>query len=155
MSQLYYDDLNIGDKYEFDGIRVSKEEIVSFGHRYDPLPFHTNEKAALDSIFDGLIASGLQTLALSQKQIVDHLYEDAHILGGFGFEEVLFPNPVRPEDVLYTSVEVIEKRLSESDPSRGIVTIERTVAKHDDVVVLTAINNVLFQRNDIESMTDN
>lgn len=146
MSQLYYNDLNVGDKYKFNGIQISREDIISFGHRYDPLPFHIDEEAAMESIFDGLIASGLQTLALTQRQIVDHFYQDLHILGGFGFKEVLFPNPVRPGDTLYISLEILEKRPSESDPSRGLVTVKRTITNQNDTPVLTAVNNLLLQR---------
>ena len=29
-----------------------------FGEKYDPQPVHTDEKAAKDSVFNGLVASG-------------------------------------------------------------------------------------------------
>ncbi|QLG50990.1 MaoC/PaaZ C-terminal domain-containing protein [Natrinema halophilum] len=146
MSDLYYEDFAVGERHEFDGVRLGKEEIVEFGERYDPLPFHTEDEAAAETPFDGIIASGLQTFVMSQQQVVDNLYGNARILGSVGFDEVLFPNPVRPGDTLSTSLEVLEKRPSESDPSRGLVTLERTVVDQHDAVVLKAVNNVLFER---------
>ena len=146
MDNLYYEDLIVDEEYKFDDIQVSKKEIVEFGRQYDPLPFHTGDEAAAETPFDGVIASGLQTFALSQRQIVDHFYGEGRVLGSVGFDEVLFPNPVRPGDTLSTSLEVIEKRPSESNPSRGLVKLERTVVNQHDTVVLRAVNNVLFER---------
>lgn len=146
MSGLYYEDFIVGETYEFDDIRISEDEIVDFGQQYDPLPLHTNHEAAADAPFEGLIASGLQTFALSQRQIVDQLFGRAHILGSVGFDEVLFPTPVRPGDILSTSLEVLEKRPSASKPSYGLVTLERTVVDQNDEPVLQAVNNVLFKR---------
>ena len=146
MSDLYYEDLVVGETYEFDEVRISKNEIIDFGQQYDPLPFHTSYEAAVDTSFEGLIASGLQTFALSQRQIVDQLFGRARILGSVGFDEVLFPNPVRPGDILSTNLEVLEKRPSASKPSYGLVTLKRTVVDQNDEPVLQAVNNVLFER---------
>ena len=146
MSKLYYEDFSVGKTYKFDGVKIERREIVEFGQQYDPLPLHTDTEASAETPYDDIIASGLHTFALSQKQIVDNLYGRSRVLGSVGFDEVVFPNPVRPGDMLYTSLEVLEKRPSESDPSRGLVTLERTVVNQHDEVVLKAVNNVLFER---------
>ena len=146
MGDLYYDDFTVGETYECDDVKITKDEIIEFSQRYDPLPFHTDDEAASETPFDGIIASGLQTLALSQREIVKSFYRNGRILGSVGFDEVLFPNPVRPGDTLSTSLEVIKKRPSNSDPSRGLVKLKRTVINQHDAVVLQAVNNVLFER---------
>ena len=146
MSDLYYEDFVVGETYEFDTVQISEDEIIEFGQQYDPLPFHISDEAATETPFDGLIASGLQTFALSQRQIVDQLFGRARILGSVGFDEVLFPNPVRPGDILSTSLEVVEKRPSASKPSRGLVTFKQTVVDQHDVLVLQVVNNVFFER---------
>lgn len=117
MSVLYYDKFIAGETYEFDNAQISEKEIIEFGRRCDPLPLHTSDEVAAEPPFDEVLASGLQTFTLSQRQIVDHLYGKGRILGSVGFDEVLFPNPVRPGDTLSTRLEVIGKRPSESDPS--------------------------------------
>lgn len=146
METLWYDDFEVGETYEFDPVRIDEAEIVRFGRRYDPLPFHTGGETETETPYEGVIASGLQTFALSQRQVVDNLYGEARIVGSVGFDEVRFPNPVRPGDSLVTRLEVLEKRPSESDPSRGLVKLERTVVDSDDRILLRAINNVLFER---------
>lgn len=146
MDKLYYEDFSVGKTHEFDGIQLEREEIVEFGQQYDPLPLHTDTEASAETPYDDIIASGLQTFALSQKQVVNNLYGRSRVLGSVGFDEVMFPNPVRPGDTLYTTLEILEKRPSESDPLRGLVTLERTVVNQDDEVVLKAVNNVLFER---------
>lgn len=151
MDELYYEDFSVGKTYEFGGIQVERDEIVEFGQRYDPLPIHTDTESSAETPYDDVIASGLQTFALSQKQIVDNLYGRSRVLGSVGFDEVVFPNPVRPGDTLSTTLEVLEKRPSESNPSRGLVTLERAVVNQHDEVVLKAVNNVLFERQQNES----
>lgn len=146
MCELYYEDFTVGKTYEFDGIQVEREEIVEFGQQFDPLPLHTDTEALAETPYDDIIASGLHTFALSQKQIVDNLYGKSRVLGSVGFDEVVFPNPVRPGDTLYTTLKILEKRPSESDPLRGLVTLERRVVNQHDEVVLKAVNNVLFER---------
>lgn len=146
MNDLYYEDLSTGEVHEFEGTTLSEEQIIDFGQQYDPLPLHVSPDEATKTPVGGLIASGLQTFSLSQRQIADQLFKGAHILGSVGFDEVLFPNPVRPGDFLLTSLEVVEKRLSTSKPSYGLVTLERTVVNQNDEVVLQAVNNVLFER---------
>ncbi|MDL5363817.1 MaoC/PaaZ C-terminal domain-containing protein [Halalkalicoccus sp. NIPERK01] len=146
MCNLHYDDFVVGEIYEFGDVEITKKEIVEFGRQYDPLPFHTDDAAGAETPFDGVITSGLQTFALSQRQIVDNLYGNARILGSVGFEDVSFPNPVGPGDRLSTTLEVLKKRPSKSDPTRGLVALERTVRNQHDSVVLRAVNNVLFER---------
>lgn len=146
MSELYYEDFSVGKTYKFDGFSIKRNEITGFANRYDPLPLHTDTEASAKTPYDDIIASGLQTFALSQKEIADDLFTRSRVLGSVGFNEVVFPNPVHPEDTLFTTLKVLEKRVSESDPSRGLVTLERTVVNQHDEVVLKAVNNVLFER---------
>ncbi|MFC3957136.1 MaoC family dehydratase [Halovivax cerinus] len=154
MDELWYEDFRVGETYEFDPVRVDEDDIVEFATRYDPLSFHTDAGAASESRYGGLIASGIQTMALSQSQVVDGLYGRSHIIGSLGFESVRFPRPVRPGDRLTTHIEVLDRRVSESDPSRGIVTTERTVVDGADAVVFEAVNNVLFERRSTNSPRD-
>lgn len=59
--------LNIGQTYELGRHTFTKEEIIAFGTKYDPQPFHIDEDAAKQSFFGGLCASGWQTAAIWMK----------------------------------------------------------------------------------------
>jgi acyl dehydratase len=41
----YFEDYIAGHVHEFGSISVSEAEIVEFGRRYDPQPFHTSAEA--------------------------------------------------------------------------------------------------------------
>ncbi|MGB9985699.1 MULTISPECIES: MaoC family dehydratase [Halobacteriales] len=146
MYNRYYEDFVVGETHKTDDVEVTKQEILEFGQKYDPLPFHIDEETAAETPFNGVIASGLQTFALSQKQVVDSFFRESHLLGSVGFDEAEFPNPVRPGDTLSTTLEILEKRPSKSNPSRGLVTIMRKVVNQHDSVVLRVTNNVLVER---------
>ena len=47
--------------------RFEPDEIKAFAARYDPQPFHLDEKAAEKSVFGGLCASGWHTASMWMK----------------------------------------------------------------------------------------
>jgi len=65
------------------------------------------------------------------------------IIGNLGFTEVAFPHPMFHGDTLYTETEVVEKRLSQSRPGQGIVTLRHTGKNQDGIVVGVATRSVL------------
>jgi acyl dehydratase len=71
---------------------------------------------------------------------------DLHLAGGavgLGVDELRWPAPVRPGDVLQIEIEVIEVRPSRSKSNRGIVRIRTTTRNQRDGIVQTMIANVL------------
>ena len=65
-----FDELSIGQEFDFGSFRMEREEILDFARRFDPQPFHMDEEAARASIFGGLIASGLNTQAAAFGHIL-------------------------------------------------------------------------------------
>ena len=60
------------------------------------------------------------------KLLVD---SDLHVAGGAiggGVEDLRWPRPVRPGDVLHLEIEVVETRPSRSRPELGIVKLRLT-----------------------------
>jgi len=70
MSKRYFEDLIEGEKLDCNNIIFSRKDIINFAKQFDPQPFHTNEDAAEKSIFGGLIASSLHTLAACTRVVV-------------------------------------------------------------------------------------
>ena len=54
-----------------------------------------------------------------------------------------FPHPLRPGDTLYSETTVLDKRLSNSRPGQGIVTLEHVGRNQDGVVVGRAVRTTL------------
>ena len=116
----YFEDYAVGATFALGNTSVTEEEIVEFGRRYDPQPFHTDPAAAREHAFGGLIASGLLTFGLFNRLFVDSLIRDTANLAGMD-AEVWWLAPVRPGDVLRARTTVLEARPSRSKPDRGIV----------------------------------
>ena len=118
--QHYYEDLEVGTAFETPGVTLTEDAIIRFGLEYDPQPFHVDKIAAKASAFGGLVASGLQTLALSVRQC-NQAYIFSEAIAGLGLEQVKFHLPVPPGTTLRVRVSVKARRLSKSRPNVGIV----------------------------------
>jgi len=148
MSKIYLDDLIPGQVYDLGVTTLSEKEIVDFAKLYDPQSFHTDNEAAAQSIYGGLIASGWQTVCIFTRLFVDGFLKQAAAMGSPGIDELRWLRPVRPNDRLKASLEIMETRPSRSKPDRGIAKLRCRVVNQADDDVLTFIANVLFQRNE-------
>ena len=145
-SFLYFDDFKPGDKFQSAPLLISEALIVEFGRFYDPQVFHLDPEAAKETIYGGLIASGLQTIALTFKLFFETGALDASSLGSPGLDEIRWKLPVRPGDSLHVVGEVLESRPSTSKADRGIVRVLYTTLNQRDEVVMTLIGNQLLRR---------
>lgn len=144
-STTYLDDFTEGMTAEFGRYAVSEEEILEFGRKYDPQPYHVDKEAAKSSIFGGLCASGWHICAMAMRMMVDHMYETGSAsLGSPGVDEVRWRTPVYPGDRLSMAMTVKQVRPSKSRPEIGIVTSAYTVKNQKDQVVMTFIGNGFF-----------
>lgn len=133
----YFEDLEPGDVFETSGYTVEKREMIEFAERFDPQPFHVDEVAAAESIFGGLVASGIHTMALASKLTVEDIFDEIDNLAGKGMDDLQFRQPVRPGDTLSVQLEVLETTDSDRHSDRGYVTYEQRVLDADDDVVLS------------------
>ena len=137
MHTRWFEEFESGDKFESRGATLTESQIVDFALTYDPQQMHVDAAAAAGGAFGGLIASGVQTLALSFRLFFDlGLVARSNIVGP-GMDEVRWLAPVRPGDTLKSVVEVLEVRESRSRPDRGTVRFGFTVKNQRDEVVLT------------------
>lgn len=133
----YLEDYVVGAAYEFGSIPVDSAEVVKFGRRFDPQPFHTDPEAAKQSSFGGLIASGWHTASLMMKLFVENYLTRAASLGSPGVDELRWLKPVRPGDELTLRVTVAEASRSRSKPDRGILRSYIEMLNQDGEVVMT------------------
>ena len=141
MTDRYFEDFSVGDRFESRGVTLTESMIVDFALRHDPQPFHIDVEAAKSSIYGGLIASGFQTLALGFRMVLETGIFRAASLGSPGFDELRWLRPVRPGDTLHTELEVLEKKPSTSKPDRGIARIKYWIKNQngEDVITFTAM----------------
>jgi acyl dehydratase len=133
-AKLGLDDLSVGQRFTSGRHLVTADEIKTYAAQFDPQPFHTDEKAAADSFFQGLAASGWHTAAISMRLLVDGgLPLKSGIIGGGG--ELLWPKPVRPGDGLLVETEILSITPSRSRPDQARVDVRiLTKNQHGEVV---------------------
>jgi acyl dehydratase len=121
IKRYHFEDFTPGRVWEIEGPTLGRDEIVEFARRFDPQYFHLDERAAEDSPYGGLIASGWQTVGICMRLICDAYLLQAASLGSPGVNEVRWTKPVRPGDRLRMKMTVLEAKLSRSKPDRGTV----------------------------------
>src|SRR3546814_21130771 len=104
---------------------------------YDPQPFHLDKEAAAEGPFNGLIASGFQTLAVAFRIFYQANVINACSMGSPGPDELRWLRPVRPGDTLKVTATVREKRPSKSKPDRGTLIMDYAVTNQKDEPVMT------------------
>lgn len=135
VGRRYLEDLAVGEINCTPEVSVSETDIVEFARCYDPQDMHTGAQGASPVAFDGLIASGWHTAALVMRILVDsHLLGETPLLG-LGVDDLRWPRPVRPGDIIKAETEVLSIVRSRSKPSHGVVRLKvRAYNQHREVV---------------------
>jgi len=147
MTARYLEDFEVAQV--FGGatrIRIDPERIKSFAAEFDPQPFHLDERAAGDSIFQGLAASGWHTAAVTMRLLVESELKPAGGIVGAGFDDFRWPRPVRPGDELRVESEVLEVRPSKSRPDQGVIKVRTTTLNQKDEPVQISVGNLIVPR---------
>ena len=142
---IYFEDFEIGWKTTVGEYLVTKKEILEFGKRWDPAPFHIDEEVAKASVFGGLVAPGAFIMAI-QTCLIHQQEEETAALGRLGSEELRFLNPVRPGDRISLTMKCIDKRESQSKPEMGIVTNSIILNNQNGEPVLTMKDSILVAK---------
>ncbi|MGH7827346.1 MAG: MaoC family dehydratase [Candidatus Binatia bacterium] len=133
----YFEDYVAGSVHEFGTINVEEQEVLDFGKRFVPLPYHIDREAARKSIYGDLIASGWHTAGLMMRLYSDHYLSSVANLGSPGCDELRWTKPVFPGDELSVRVTVLEARRSDSKPDRGVVRSFVEVLNQTSEIVMT------------------
>lgn len=149
MPDLYLEDLHAGDRFGSDTIEVTKKSIFDFAGQFDPQRFHLDEKAAEESIFEELTASGWHTAAMSMRLFVTGEFQPAGGSIGLAVDELRWPQPVRPGDILKVETEILDVRKSKSKPDRGIIRIRNITTNQRGEVVQTFMAFVMVLRRPV------
>ena len=146
MGKRYLEDFRPGEEFEIGTTTVSRDEIVDFGRRYDPQPFHVDEEAARQSIYGGLIASGWHTAAMMMRVVVDGLVKGTVTMGSPGTDEIRWLKPVRPGDTLSVKAHILDVVPSRSKADRGHVRSRYEVSNQRGEIVMTMIGLGIYGR---------
>jgi acyl dehydratase len=130
---LWADDLHAGQTFTSGSYELTEQAITDFARQFDPQPFHLDPRAARGTFFDGLVASGWHTAAITMRLLVTSgLPLATGIVGSGG--EVNWPSAAVPGDVLHVEVRIDEIVPSRSRPERVAVLISHRTVNQDGEV---------------------
>ena len=142
---LYLDDLYVGQRFSSGTHLIDEEQIKAFARQFDPQPFHLDAEAAKETLFEGLVASGWHTAAISMRLVVERMPIIGGIVGAGG--ELAWPTPTRPGATLHVESEILALSPSRSHPDRGIATIRsETINQLGEIVQVLIVKLVVPRR---------
>ena len=105
---------------------------------------HLDEEKANQGRFNGIIASGIHTLAISFKLWVEDGRYGADVIAGTKMNNIKFIKPVYPDDELHISVEVIDKKSIKNET--GLFTVLLSTFNDKEEKVFEGDLTVLIKR---------
>ncbi|MFC7175859.1 MaoC/PaaZ C-terminal domain-containing protein [Halosegnis marinus] len=127
-----FDDLEPGWTETYGPHTMERTAMTEFAAGFDPQPMHLDAEAAREKGYEDVFASGLHTVGVGTRLLVENFLNDSTNLGGLGIEELSWHAPVYPGDELSVRHEVVSTRVSESNPDRGVVVRDIEVFRGED-----------------------
>ncbi|MED4287540.1 MaoC family dehydratase [Priestia megaterium] len=138
------DEFTIGQVFKTKSFKLTKEEIMGFAEEFDPQYMHLDEEKAQQGRFNGIIASGIHTIALSFKLWIEEGMYGNDVIAGTEMSNIKFIKPVYPEDELHTIVEVIDKKTKNNET--GILTVLLSTYNNKEQKVFEGDLSVLIKK---------
>jgi acyl dehydratase len=147
MALRYYEDFSVGEVVEAGPLLLTAEAIQAFAAEFDPQPMHL-DGGAQNSVVDGLFASGLHTVCLNMRLLVDNFLRGTRSMGSPGVEEIRYLAPVRAGDSLTMRLEVIDLRASASRADIGFLKFVSEMRNASGKAVMRMTATLMFARRD-------
>jgi acyl dehydratase len=141
----YYEDFSVGDTYQHHWGRTLTEAECSLFTTWtmNANPLYFNRAYAQSLGHPRCPANPLLVMNVVFGMTVEDLSEQA--LAHLGYWNMVFHQPVYPDQTLLAESTVLDKRLSESKDDRGIVHVKTTGRTEDGEVVLTYERKILVK----------
>jgi acyl dehydratase len=142
----YYDDFTVGDTYKhWPGRTVTAADNTWFTLlTMNQHPIHFDEEYAKKTEFGKPLVNSTLTLAIVVGMSVQDVSQNA--VANLGWTDIRMPAPVFNGDTIYAESEVLEKRLSRSRPTQGIVTVLTRAHKADGTLVMEFKRTMLIPK---------
>ena len=135
--QYYFEDFEENESFKTVGMTLTEDAVTRFAMEWDFQEFHIDKQAAKNSIFGGLIASGLHVLSLSFRLFNELGLMRGTGLAGLGINELRWLKPSYVGDNLRVVATLLSKRRMKN-PDRGLMVIRLTTFNQADEIVMTA-----------------
>ena len=135
----YFEDFTIGETWTSKTVVLTQNDIIRYARENDPQPMHIDPQQAAAGRFGTVIASGWQIAALSMRLFVEAGGYGETPMVGLGIDELRWRRPVRPDDALTVTREVVGTEQHRSRPEFGIIRTKVTVTNQNGEAVMTLI----------------
>jgi acyl dehydratase len=135
--------LKVGSELDVGSTVITREEILDFARRWDPLPIHVDEELAASGPFRGLIASGLHTFVAAGRLMTDGFMSVYPVVVGRGFRELKLLKPVRPGTEISVMMRIEELELLSRD--RVDVVFRATATDSHGEQVLSLVGELIAE----------
>lgn len=138
MKGLYFEEMEPGAviRHPLTRTVTDADNVMFTSMTMNVAPIHLDVEYAKTLPYGKPLMNSLFTMGLIGGMTVPNLVFQTS-LGNLGYEEVKFPNPVFAGDTLRAETTILDKRLSKSDSTRGIVWFEhRGINQHEEVVLI-------------------
>ena len=143
--KLYWEDFSEGAVIPIGEYYLPQDELIEFARKYDPQPFHIDPEAALESPLGCLCATGIHTMAICQRLIVDNLFLRTAFVAGIHMDGLRFTKPVLPEETLRMEITITGLR-PVKDGKRGLVSYETRVYNPRNELAMTHQATIMVLR---------
>ncbi len=143
---LWYEELEVGARYRHSpGRTISEADNVWFSAlTMNQQALHVDEVYSAEQEFGGRLVNSMMTLAMVVGLSVNQLTQGT-MVANLGFSEVRFPAPLKHGDTLRAETVVVDKRLSNSRPEQGVVTLKHVGRNQGGDVVVEATRTTLWR----------
>ena len=131
---IYFDDIQLGEKYVSRGRTITEADIVGFaGLTGDWYELHVNKEVAKNSPFGERIAHGMLVLSIATGLITPY---DKALIAFYGMDKVRFVGATKIGDTIHVETEVTEIR---DKGTHGVVSniVHVKNQRGEDVAVMT------------------
>lgn len=151
---LYYEDFEIGAIVEHRPGRTVTEtdNIWQSLLALNPHPLHIDDAYGERTEFGRTVVSSLVTLSLVSGMSVNGT--SAKTLANLGWDHIRLHHPVFVGDTVYAESEYLSKRLSQSRPNQGVVTVATRGIKADGTLFLSCERTFLVPTREHGLETD-
>lgn len=147
MAGLYYEDMEVDAVIRHDVTRTVTEtdNLLFTTLTMNVQPLHLDTEFAAESPYGQRIVNSIFTLGVATGIPV----QDTTLgttLGNLGFREIEFPKPVFIGDTLRVETRFLDKRVSKSNPTTGIVGVEHITYNQRNEIVCVVRRTALQKR---------
>lgn len=142
---MYLEEFSLGMTFDIPAVRITKEDILTFSQKYDPLPLHLDEDYAKNTRFGGLIAPGVMSfMAVWAKYMENDPFGDALVAGAS--TSINWFKPVYADDELTGIVRVTAVTLRNAYNGIVEMTID-AYNQHNELVLSNVTQTVVKRKN--------